>query len=662
MEQNNLRTASTYINNLLLARGLLRNGKPIDFAQLGRSDKQFSAQERSSTTSAEVINVVHDLILRRDRDQEHHESLAFTLRSLRSDNVKATTAADELTRRNDELKRQLAACQSSTRTAQTSAQQAESAARSLREETSRLKTLLGQVRTQCANDIRKRDVQIQKLKTHLVTRQRGSRTGMVGPSITITPGASKTQGASGAGGAEGVAPTLADAEYSLKQESTEFLTQLSQGLSDENDSLIGLIRDTVHTLQDLQGLPHNQMQAHSNSAAHGSTSQQSQGSDPATEDLVQVSSTSYQTLASDLQGVLGSLGELLTSSSFAPIEEVYVREEEIQRLKEGWQKMESRWKEAVGMMQGWSKRMQDGGHTIELEELKQGLGLGEGLQGINDVLPKTDAAFHDTEEASPDKGLEDDLQPNEIDEAQIELPSSESSFAAVEEPLVSRPSSAFKGVRDSVKGARVGLKEINNNVGARSNQRRVSFGLAKAQDEALTGSVLGGLSLEDSRGSAEQAAGSGKPISTRSTTSGQPHKIPPELHASSPAPQRNLSVSQKLQLAEREARRVSSSPAQSVRNNQDIQQNGSKRLKNSSHAANKRQSEDPQAQATAGVEQGKLGNHATATTASASSSSPLASPVKSPVKQQKRIRIGGRPRRRKSTLSPEELEGLLSMG
>lgn len=60
MESYNLKTASTYINNLLLARGLLRNGKPIEFAHPSRGEGG------KEVTMAQIINLVHDLILKRD--------------------------------------------------------------------------------------------------------------------------------------------------------------------------------------------------------------------------------------------------------------------------------------------------------------------------------------------------------------------------------------------------------------------------------------------------------------------------------------------------------------------------------------------------------------------------------------------------------------------
>ena len=56
----NLKTASEYINNLLLARGLLRDGKKIQFAHPSRGEGG------KEVTMAQIINLVHDLVLRRD--------------------------------------------------------------------------------------------------------------------------------------------------------------------------------------------------------------------------------------------------------------------------------------------------------------------------------------------------------------------------------------------------------------------------------------------------------------------------------------------------------------------------------------------------------------------------------------------------------------------
>ncbi len=60
IDTENLRTASLYINNQLLSRGLLRDGQTIDFANPGDNDGDASA------TMGRIVSVVNDLILRRD--------------------------------------------------------------------------------------------------------------------------------------------------------------------------------------------------------------------------------------------------------------------------------------------------------------------------------------------------------------------------------------------------------------------------------------------------------------------------------------------------------------------------------------------------------------------------------------------------------------------
>lgn len=58
-DTDNLRTASLYINNQLLSRGLLRDGSTIDFAD------PMSGGDLGDTMSR-IMGVVNDLILRRD--------------------------------------------------------------------------------------------------------------------------------------------------------------------------------------------------------------------------------------------------------------------------------------------------------------------------------------------------------------------------------------------------------------------------------------------------------------------------------------------------------------------------------------------------------------------------------------------------------------------
>ncbi len=247
----------------------------------------------------------------------------------------------------------------------------------------RLKGTVAQIRTQCATDVRRRDGEIQRLKRHLEGRRgRDGNFGQVGV-VVVTPGMSK--------GPQGkrIGETEADLEspaYSLKQETTEFLTQLSQGLSDENDALIGLVRGTLATLRSLQGLSESEQGPEMDGGFENTDAANAMIGGP----------PSYEALATSTDEVLEHLRGLLTNPSFVPLEEVEIREDEIQRLREGWEKMAARWKEAVALMDGWKKRMVDTGDTINLDDLRVGLNLGSGIPTAQEAQAKF---LHEDDEA-----------------------------------------------------------------------------------------------------------------------------------------------------------------------------------------------------------------------------------------------------------------------
>ncbi|KAL4917106.1 hypothetical protein BDW62DRAFT_218334 [Aspergillus aurantiobrunneus] len=355
--QGDLQAASTYINNVLLARGLVKSGRPIDFAN------PENEEGGGATTMARIINLVNDLVLRRDREAEHRENLATTIRTLRAEDSHKTVKISELSR-------SLALAEAQERAFKNNMSSAEATIRGLKEQVQRMKTTVQQVRSQCANDIRKRDLELQKLKAHLADRQRGKRDGMGVTTININPAASQSSRSRYLAGGEGVH----DPGYSLKQETNEFLTQLCQSLSDENDSLILLARNTVYTLKEVQGLSSVEDLAAEDRYSHETASTgppRSSNGGPAVTSLP----ASCEELSGEMDQVLEHLRTLLTNPSFVPLEEVEVRDEEIKRLREGWEKMESRWRQAATMMDGWHKRIAHGGGSVRAEELRMGLKL-----------------------------------------------------------------------------------------------------------------------------------------------------------------------------------------------------------------------------------------------------------------------------------------------
>jgi hypothetical protein len=351
MDHESLRTASTYLNNLLLSRGLLRSGTPIDFVKPSKESR------------ASIINLVHDFILREDRAKDQQEQVAVTLRTLGVENTNKTREIERLTTRNEESARTAASAQASERVAVDSLKKVEKAMKVLQDSTGKLKTSLAQVKTQCLNDVRKRDLELARLKTHLQGQQRGNRVGMTAPSMSVRKAS-----------AESKEVGVDDPEYSLKQETTEFLTQLGQSLSDENDGLISLLRESLGTMKQVLGLPVDKKRYPDSAVGSMGSDGEGQGKRGTGSSLLHTLPASYEALAGEMESILTHMKKILTNPNFVPIEEVEVREDEIARLREGWEHMEKRWRDVLAMMEGWLRRM-DTGDTINIEDLRRGMGL-----------------------------------------------------------------------------------------------------------------------------------------------------------------------------------------------------------------------------------------------------------------------------------------------
>ena len=90
VDASGIASASTYVNNLLLARGLLRDGKAIHFERLintGRGhdgkrrkdDDKENSHERggaadAAKTTTQILNLIHDLVLGQDVSRRNKTS------------------------------------------------------------------------------------------------------------------------------------------------------------------------------------------------------------------------------------------------------------------------------------------------------------------------------------------------------------------------------------------------------------------------------------------------------------------------------------------------------------------------------------------------------------------------------------------------------------
>jgi hypothetical protein len=370
MPSSSLESASSYLNNLLLARGLLQDGKAIEFAEpLQKGD--------SDATMARVINLVHDLVLRRDRDAEQRESLASTIRVMRSDESQRLLDLQKLQEKNDELSRSLTTAEAQQRTLKAAVQRAEAQAKDLKEQMLKMKSTLDQVRAKCISDVRKRDIELDKLKNHLSSMQRGRREASGMKVNIINPQPSRGRDAH-------AGQNVDCTDWSLEKETNDFLAAIVNETSSENVTLRALVSSTMDTLRDLTGFETESEEADNAIGIPGQYRNKSNSE----------SITPCSALDAQMTAILAHCQTILKDPSFVPIEEVQIRDEEIIKLRIGWEKMAGRWKEAVTMMNSWRQKMLEG-DQMDADELND-FSFGRSIA----VLPNGEPVLGDDEASS----------------------------------------------------------------------------------------------------------------------------------------------------------------------------------------------------------------------------------------------------------------------
>lgn len=407
MDTGSLENASTYLNNLLLARGLLRNGKPIEFAYVKKSDAG------TDHTMARIINLVHDLVIRRDRDADQRETLATNIRDLHAEEVLRASEVERLQNENTVLLRNLANAEGQKRSLEASAIKTEARARELKEQMAKMKSTLDQVRAKCVNDIRKRDVELGKLKKHIMGMQRGAAhtRSMKVPQLNAQPSLPKN-------------PcdfqsdvTADDSNWSLEKETNEFLAALVKETSTENVALRHIVGGTIETLKDLTGLNQapEKLQADPEIGIPGQYKQSRVNTQPAQPDAL----VPCENLTEQMNQVLDHCRAILKDPSFVSIEEVQIREDEIVKLREGWEKMTNKWKDAVAMMDTFRKRMLEGGNSVDRDELGR-LDLAKSVAVMSDTHAAADGRNSTT--ALFDNGAErTDQETNESEDRETDI-------------------------------------------------------------------------------------------------------------------------------------------------------------------------------------------------------------------------------------------------
>lgn len=257
------------------------------------------------------------------------------MKTLKESESKANSSSERYKSRCEELERRCATLQGQERVLNANVRSAEITAKALKDETARLKTMVQQVRTQHANEIRKRDHQISKMKERLLEKSRGGRGNkqpISFPGVTLS-GTSSTTHLGGSVGSEGTVPGGID--VALTDDTTAILTTLSQNLADENDTLVSMVKSTVTTLKAISGMD---------------TEVDQEAELEEGERNVIANDVSYASLSNEVDEVLEHLKEMLNQPNYVPLEDLDARDREIERLRLQLQGTLEAWKNAIALV------------------------------------------------------------------------------------------------------------------------------------------------------------------------------------------------------------------------------------------------------------------------------------------------------------------------
>ncbi|KAK9368750.1 Afadin and alpha-actinin-binding-domain-containing protein [Lipomyces kononenkoae] len=320
--ETDLNSASRRLNATLISKGLLDQSNELSFHE--------------GSDARKIINFMHEIIQRRDKDSELKEKLVNTIHELKASEARLKKAITQTESKCDHLERQLNVVAVQRDKFSTNVSSLELQNRNLQDDIARQKNMLQQIRAQEANERRKRDQQILRMKEKagFEIRRAKSVSTITGKLSGSSWSSERYMGSSQSMRAFSENP---DSGSIFREQASNVIPAVIQELTDENARLIALIRETALTLNLFTG--------------------EKSVDDNEFDSVLQYLPTTFPELSIEINNSLVSLREILHEPKYVAIEDVHQREQEIERLKKQLDSMTTNWKDAIQTMDEWNQYM-----------------------------------------------------------------------------------------------------------------------------------------------------------------------------------------------------------------------------------------------------------------------------------------------------------------
>ncbi|KAK9320518.1 Afadin and alpha-actinin-binding-domain-containing protein [Lipomyces orientalis] len=322
--ETDLNSASRRLNAALISKGYLDQSNTLNFYE--------------GSDARKIINFIYDIIQRRDKDATLKEKLVNTIHEQSASEIRLKKIITQLESKCDHFERQLSAVGVQRDNFSTSVKTLEVQNRNLQEDIARQKTMLQQIRAQDANERRKRDQYILRMKEKAGFEVRRTKSTSTATGKLNNSSWSSERYMSASQSVRKSFSEHPDSGSLFWEQTATIIPDVIQELTDENARLIALIRETALTLNVFTG--------------------EKSVNDEDFDSVLQYMPSSFTELSIEINNSLEALREILHEPKYVSIDEVHHREQEIDRLKKQLDSMTSNWKDAIETMNEWNQYME----------------------------------------------------------------------------------------------------------------------------------------------------------------------------------------------------------------------------------------------------------------------------------------------------------------
>lgn len=335
MTESDINSAALFINNTLVSQGFIKDSERLVFGARSEDDEDALSD---ADNDRRIINVIYGLLNKIERDSKTRETAAVQLKETQRELERETAKVSRLNAKLDACEKQVWQAEHKNNALQTALAAAKKSRDEFRTTFSQLKLVVQKSRLQCANELRKRDMEISRLKERLLDPKKVKT--VTGISGTLSKSYNSFKSTAG-GGANTVQH---NSGQSAKESTVQEVVRLNQQLVLESSTLLDMLYRIYQEFIDM---------VYSPSLAEKIPELSAVG-------LPDSAGVSERALRAEELGqrivvCIEEVRNIIYSPDFVSISEMREKEKEISDLREQLRDMTANWQKAMNSVEEWKK-------------------------------------------------------------------------------------------------------------------------------------------------------------------------------------------------------------------------------------------------------------------------------------------------------------------